>query len=176
MSDHHSLSLNCISHNLSSHVSQDDNVITKQHYLLPQPPHLMPPLLRLKALQPPIQRLIKEVPARLPKRNRRPEIIAMLRILQHIPKDLVLILLLSALGRLGEGLRVGSPGLGRQRGERAPGVEFTAGPVQLRGADVPAAEDGVGAVGLRPFGEEGRFGGGELAVADVVLVLERVVL
>ena len=136
----------------------------------------MPPLLRLEALQPPIQRLIKEVPARLPKRDRSPEIIAMLRILQHIPKDLILILLLSALGRLGESLRLGSPGLGRQRRERAPGVEFTAGPVQLRGADVPAAEDGVGAVGLRPFGEEGGFGGGELAVADVALVGEGVVL
>lgn len=136
----------------------------------------MPSLLRLKALQPPIQRLIKEVPARLPKRNRSPEIIAMLRILQHIPKDLILILLLSALRRLGEGLRLGSPGLGRQRGERAPGVEFTAGPVQLRGTDVPAAKDGVGAVGLRPFGEEGGFGGGELAVTDVALVGEGVVL
>lgn len=100
----------------------------------------------------------------------------MLRVLQHIPKNLVLVLALAALGRVREGLGVGREGLRRQRGEGAPGVELAAGPVQLRGTDVPAAEDGVRAVGARPVGQEGRLCGGELAVADVGLVLEGVVL
>lgn len=74
---------------------------------------LIPPLLRLKALQPPIQRLVEEPPARLPQRNRSPEIKAMLRILKDIAKDLVFVLFLAALGRIGE--RAG------MRGERLGG-------------------------------------------------------
>lgn len=99
----------------------------------------------------------------------------MLRILQHITENLILVLALSALGRRGERIRVWCPGLRGERRQRAPGIKLAARPVQLAGADVPAAEDGVSAVGLRPVGEERCLSGGELAVADVALVLEGVV-
>lgn len=132
-------------------------------------------LLRLVALQPPVKRLVEEVATRLAQRNRGPEIVAMLRVLEHVAENLVLVLLLTALGRLGEGTHARRKGLCGQRGERAPRVEFTTRPVKLARADVPAAEDGVGGVGAWPVGEEGLWRCGELTVADVGLVLEGVV-
>ena len=99
----------------------------------------------------------------------------MLRILQHIPKQFSLTGLSPTLRRHLRDADARREGLRRGWGERAPWVEFAVGPVRVAGADGPAAEDGVGAVGAGPVGEEVRGRGGELAVADVVLVAEGVV-
>lgn len=60
-------------------------------------------------------------------------------------------------------------------GERAPGVEFAIGPVSVGGANGPAAKLAVCLVDRGPFGEEVAWCIGELTMADVVLVHERVV-
>jgi hypothetical protein len=65
--------------------------------------------------------------------------------------------------------------LSTQRGQRSPGIKLASRPVDLRGTDVPAAEDLVSAFSVGPGREQGRFGGGELAVADVFLVGQGVV-
>lgn len=99
----------------------------------------------------------------------------MLCVGDRVSKHLIIILLVSALGRFRERARSRGPGLGGQGRERAPGVEFSAGPVGVGGAEVEAAEDFVGEIGAWPLWEGGGARGGELAVADVFLVFEGVV-
>jgi len=134
------------------------------------------PTLRLEALEPTGQCIRKVFPRNFSSDKVRPEIIAMLSTRQHIPKDLALPLTLSTFRRIGKPIRVRRTiGFTTQRGQRPPRIEFTAGPVNLRGTDIPASEDLVGKCSARPFGEEGGFGGRELPVADVFLVGKGVV-
>jgi len=101
----------------------------------------------------------------------------MLRVLEDQTKELVPARLLSTLGHILNDLdALGREGLSGSGRESAPWVEFTVGPISVRRTDIPASEDLVGAGGVWPFREEGLGSVGELAVADVLLVLKRVVL
>jgi hypothetical protein len=143
----------------------------------PYPRSMRPPL-RPKTLQPPIQSIRKIPPTNRTARIQtlRPKIVTMLRIRHDVPEDFVTVLLIPALRRVCKLPHLGRKRLIRQRGKSAPRIEFTTTPVRVGRADVPAAEDSVGAVGVGPLGEAvfGR-GGGELAVAKVFLVREGVV-
>ena len=101
----------------------------------------------------------------------------MLRVLEDQAEQLVPAGLHSTLGYVLDDLNaLGREGLSRSGGKSAPWVEFTVGPISVRRTDIPASEDLVGAGGVWPFREEGLGSVGELAVADVLLVLKRVVL
>jgi hypothetical protein len=99
----------------------------------------------------------------------------MLRILNHIAKQLLSLRLDPTLGHFITDLHPWRKRLRAGGRERAPGVEFAVGPVRVGGPDGPAAEDAVRAVCGGPFGQQGARGVGELAVADVLLVREGVV-
>ena len=144
------------------------------HISLP-PTTITPP--RLKTLQPLRQRSCKIASTHRPRRKRRPKIITMLRALHHVPKNTALPLLLATLGRIRKSPRLRRIELilVRQRRERSPGIKLPTAPVHVGGPDVPAAEDLVCALHVGPFGQEVALCGGELAVADVALVVERVV-
>jgi hypothetical protein len=130
----------------------------------------------LVALQPRCQRISEVLPRDCTTGEVSPEVVAVLRIRHRVSEDEALCSLLTALGRVGSGEDLGGKGLSAQGRECAPRVEFTARPVRVGGANVPAAEDGVGPGDVGPQGEQrgGRIG--ELAVADVTLVSKRVVL
>ena len=132
-------------------------------------------LARPKALQPRSQRIRKVLPADLAAHKIGSEIKAMLRVLERISENPLRAAALAALWGLLERLDLGRKRLRGQGGESAPGVEFAAAPVDLRGPDVPAAEFPVREIDEGPFGEEGARGRWELAVADVALVAEGVV-
>lgn len=97
----------------------------------------------------------------------------MVRVGDGVAKDLVLGGRLAALGRGLDLLGLDGERLVREERQSAPRVELTAGEVDVRRADGPAAEVLVGLLGLGPV--RNVLGGGsviELTVADVVLVLE----
>lgn len=134
------------------------------------------PALGLEALEPLSESIGEVLPADCTGRKVRPEIIAMLRICHCVAEKIPLLGLNTALRCIGESIDLGSEGLSAERAECAPGVKFTAGPVHVAGADVPASEDLVGAVCVGPLGQQAARRTGELAMADVGLVLEGVVL
>jgi hypothetical protein len=133
-------------------------------------------LVLLVALQPRCQRIREVLPRDSTTGEVRPEVVAVLRIRHGVSENEALCSLLAALGSVGSGEDLGRKGLSAQGRECAPRVELTARPVRVGGANVPAAEDGVGLGDVRPQREQrgGRIG--ELAVADVTLVGKRVVL
>jgi hypothetical protein len=132
--------------------------------------------LRLVALQPTAQRIGKVLPADRAAREVRPEVVAVLGIGHCVSEQVLLASLLAALRGLGERVDLGREGLAAKRAQCAPGVELTTGPVDVAWADVPATEDLVGAVRVGPLGEQAAGRVGELAVADILLVIEGVKL
>jgi len=62
---------------------------------------------------------------------------------------------------------IGAEGLGGHGGEGMPRVELAVAPVDVAGADGPAAEAGVEAVDVWGCGEEGYGGVGELGLAHL---------
>jgi hypothetical protein len=99
-----------------------------------------------------------------------------LRIRHGVSENEALCSLLAALGSVGSGDDLGRKGLCAQGRECAPRVELTARPVRVGGANIPAAEDGVGLGDVGPQRKQRSGSIGELAVADVTLVGKRVVL
>lgn len=169
--------------------------------------HLLP-----ETLQPALQRVHKQRHGCYTPRERRgrAEVVAVLRVVHEVPEDLALRGRRLAAGDDVRDLEVEGERFRRERGEGAPGVEFTLCTVvvsfasedeERRGEErggggggggkiyictcpehvgwplFPAAGYTVDVVGPRALGEEsGREAVWELAVTDLLLVLQRIVL
>ena len=108
----------------------------------------------LVALQPLTQCVSKVLPGNCTSCKVGSEVVAVLRIWHCVSKDVPLACLNTALGCIGECIDLGRERFGTERGKRSPRVELAARPVYVRGANVPATEDAVGTVCVRPLREQ----------------------
>lgn len=100
----------------------------------------------------------------------------MLCIRHGVAKEIPLAGLNTTLWRSSERVDLGCERFRAEGRQSAPRIELASRPVHVARANVPAAENAVGAVCVGPLRQKRARCVGKLAVTDVVLVLERVVL